>query len=221
MANEAAPEKAVIKVGGSLFDLPDLGLRLRTWLGRQPSRRILLVTGGGHQADRVRRFDARHQLSPSTSHWLAVRAMLRNAQNLHRRLELPSAMVDAWTDCPRLWNQGIIAILNPCEFLRADEKEPESLPHSWDVTSDSISARVAVKGGASKLILLKRIEIPAGMGWAEAAAHGFVDPFFPQASKQTSHGSNQPLRVLTLDFRQLFPVQGRTKAEPARGPDWY
>ena len=33
----------IVKVGGSLYDLPDLGRRLRAWLARLEAARILLV----------------------------------------------------------------------------------------------------------------------------------------------------------------------------------
>jgi aspartokinase-like uncharacterized kinase len=45
----------------------------------------------------------------------------------------------------------MIAVLAPYQWLR----EADPLPHSWDVTSDSISAWVAGQIGASRLVLVK------------------------------------------------------------------
>src|SRR5260370_42590502 len=52
----------VAKVGGSLFDLEDLGPRLRGWLARQPEGEKLLVPGGGPAAAGVRARDRAHLL---------------------------------------------------------------------------------------------------------------------------------------------------------------
>jgi dihydroneopterin aldolase len=60
-----------------------------------------------------------------------------------------------------------IPVLAPYRWLR----EADPLPHSWDVTSDSIAAWVAGELGARRLILVK----PAG------AAGELVDPFFQHA----------------------------------------
>jgi hypothetical protein len=53
---------------------------------------------------------------------------------------------------------------------------------SWDVTSDSIAARVAEVRGAAELVLLKstlRSDLSSLTEWANA---GLVDAFFPQAA---------------------------------------
>src|ERR1700730_10035653 len=72
----------VVKVGGSLFDLADLGARLRAWLEPVVAGPVLLVPGGGPTADVVRAFDRLHALGEETAHWLAVRALTLNAHFL-------------------------------------------------------------------------------------------------------------------------------------------
>jgi hypothetical protein len=58
--------------------------------------------------------------------------------------------------------------------------ERESLPHTWDVTSDSIAALVAARLAADELVLLKST-LSAGNGSAnELAAAGLVDAHFPR-----------------------------------------
>src|SRR5262249_17829191 len=69
------PGPVVVKVGGSLFDLQDLGPRLHALLTVRPQCSPLLVPGGGAVADVVRALDRRHQLGEETSHWLALQAM--------------------------------------------------------------------------------------------------------------------------------------------------
>ena len=62
--------KIVVKVGGSLFDWPELGPRLGRWLKTLPSNRVLLVPGGSMQthdltlqglADRVNKLETQNR----------------------------------------------------------------------------------------------------------------------------------------------------------------
>ena len=61
-----------------------------------------------------------------------------------------------------------IAVLLPSRWLRA----ADVLPHSWDVTSDSIAAFVAGALDAARLVLLKPTSSPAP---------DLVDPWFASA----------------------------------------
>ncbi len=47
------------------------------------------------------------------------------------------------------------------------------------MTTDSIAARAATVFRFNKLILLKSIDVPNDVVWAEAVAQGWVDPYFP------------------------------------------
>jgi aspartokinase-like uncharacterized kinase len=167
------PPPLVIKVGGSLFGLPDLGPRLRRWLPTLARADLLLVPGGGAAADVVRDLDRRHGLGEERAHWLALRALTLTAHFLADLL--PGARVVA---DPR--ETAGLAVLDAYAFARADD----ALPHSWAVTSDSVAARAAAVARADRLILLKSVSpapfLPgAGADWAEAARLGLVDPTFP------------------------------------------
>jgi aspartokinase-like uncharacterized kinase len=189
----------VVKVGGSLFDLPDLGSRLQSWLVEQSAGLVLLVPGGGAAADVVRGLQRDHQLDEETAHWLALRALSVTAHFLHALL--PGSGVVACptpTDCiPRAWGSlSSLAVLDPHLFLLADEGKPGCLPHSWQVTSDAIAARAAVVAGAKRLILLKSVTIPAGMTWEEAGQCGYMDGESARVLKQAPS-----LEVVALNFR--------------------
>ena len=95
----------VVKVGGSLFDLPDLGTRLAAWLRQFEESNVLLVPGGGAAADAIRDFDRVHQLGEETSHWLAIQALSLNGE--------------CCSDCCR--NHGLLPIAPRSRFgLRAN-----------------------------------------------------------------------------------------------------
>src|ERR1700682_663065 len=149
----------VVKVGGSLFDLPDLQSRLRSWLARRQGETVLLVPGGGATADLVRDFDIWHGLGEEKAHWLALRALALNACFLASLL--PSAGV-VGHPCRAT---AEVSVLDPFAFAALDERShPDScLPHTWAATSDAVAARAAVVGGAVRLILLKSVAVPQGM----------------------------------------------------------
>ena len=65
-----------------------------------------------------------------------------------------------------------------------DDRGPDPLAASWEVTSDSIAARIAVLLGARRLILLKSVGLAADISRAEAARLGLVDAMFPQIARQ-------------------------------------
>ena len=159
----------VVKVGGSLYDLPDLGERLRRFLS-QLGTSCLVVPGGGATADVVRAFDRDHGLGPTAAHWLALRACTMNAWFLRELLPM-SEIVEGPQRCPAL------GILDPHAFALADEGRAGCLPHDWSATSDSVAARVAEVSGAD-LVLLKSVDIE-GDDWERTAREGLVDPIFP------------------------------------------
>lgn len=170
----------VVKVGGSLFDWPELPPRLRAWLVGLDATKVLLVPGGGATADVVRDFDRLHGLGEETSHWLALQALSLNARFLHAIL--PEAAI--LSSLAGASGSGQCAsILDAYPFFRADEKRVDHLPHRWDVTSDSLAVRAAALFGATDLILLKSA-CWEGSDWAGASRAGLVDPYFPEALRQ-------------------------------------
>jgi aspartokinase-like uncharacterized kinase len=191
-----ASELTVVKVGGSLYDLPDFVLRLSLWLDRVAGG-VLLVPGGGPTAEVVRDLDLRHGLGEGCAHWLALRALSLNAHFL--ALLLAGHVVADWRAA--LLPRRRLLILDALDFAVADEQRPDHLPHAWDVTSDSVAARVAVVSGARTLVLLKSVTIPPGMSWAEASQLGFVDVMFPRLIERAGPG----LRVEAVNFREWRP----------------
>jgi hypothetical protein len=92
----------------------------------------------------------------------------------------------------------LVPILDPHQFALDDEASADRLPHCWQVTSDSIAARVAIVAEAAEVILLKSISIPEEMDWKEAARHGYVDPHLAQFAGKVC---GPVIRV--LNFREL------------------
>lgn len=156
----------VIKLGGSLLDLPDLALRLRRFIESQPdSRALLIVVGGGKIVDAVRHYDLIHSIDPVASHWLCVDLMHSTAQLLQALLlDFPlladarelSELVSAESDFDAVVDSAVrrVAIVSPLSFY-SRTLNAQSLPVGWQTTSDSISAFLATMLRADELILLK------------------------------------------------------------------
>jgi aspartokinase-like uncharacterized kinase len=201
----------VVKVGGSLFDLPDLGPRLCRWLERHAPREVLLVPGGGPAAEMVRALDRTHALGEDASHWLALRAMAINAALL-AALVPDSCVIDGPDLAELVWEQGRVPVLDAFAFCEDDESDDGHLPHTWAVTSDSVAARAAVVLKASELVLLKSAPAPAGDAAAWGAI-GYVDEWLPRVLAGTRVG----LRAVDLRGEAGFPSPPAPLSHKGRG----
>jgi aspartokinase-like uncharacterized kinase len=188
IARTSAPDGApewVIKVGGSLGARPSALRRLMETLGRIGRRRwLVVVPGGGAFADEVRRADRRFALGDTAAHWMAILAMDQYGYLLARLA--PGARV---AESRRELAPGRLNVLLPSAWLR----RADPLPHSWDVTSDSIAAWVARVLGVRRLMLVKHQDgfiapargphriPPRARQRVLGALHGVVDPYFPRA----------------------------------------
>jgi aspartokinase-like uncharacterized kinase len=168
----------VAKVGGSLFDLPDLRHRLTAWASSR-SGTVLLVPGGGDGADVIRRLDRVHGLGEEAAHWLALRVLAVNAAFLGALLEI--ALV------PGPPAASGLTVLDPYAFCRFDEGRPGALEHAWTATSDAIAARVAEVAGGN-LVMLKSTNLPDGLSWPDAATAGLVDGTFATVVRRANLG---------------------------------
>ena len=202
----------VAKVGGSLYDLPRLGERLRAWLDEQRQTRVLLIPGGGPAADWIRELDACDRLGTERAHWLALRALTFAAHVLAQRLRA-SCVVDCLEATHAAWHRDQIPIMDMHAFALADEAQSGHLEHSWAVTSDSLAARVAIVARSRYLVLLKSRTLGEPYDWREAARQGWVDAAFPAVLAGATS-----LRVSAIDFRAWRPAVSSARAEPETAP---
>jgi aspartokinase-like uncharacterized kinase len=174
----SARQIRIVKVGGSLFDLPDLGDRLRQWLSRQSPAHHVLLAGGGSLVDEVRRWHALRPLDEAAAHWMCVDLLTVSAHLLHARLPEIPLIEDDRLLCQRVGERDC-TIFVPATWMRYGEpKLPGTpLPQTWEVTSDSIAARLAIALGAEELVMMKsRLpeKDPAG-GIPAFSDAGYVD----------------------------------------------
>ena len=172
----------VVKVGGSLFDHPELASTLAGWLKIQAETKILLVAGGGRFADAVREMDRIHKLGEDAAHWAALAS-----------LAAPAAVLKAMLVPYNLPKQ--VEFIDCLAFARSDDDNSLSLPHTWRVTTDSLAARIAMVHGCQRLVLLKSLDIPEGTSWDVAAKNGWVDDYFSAIARVAT------FKIETVNFR--------------------
>ncbi len=165
----------VVKLGGSLYDLLDLGERVTALLACYTDHRFLIFPGGGDAADLVRQWQPRFGWTDAVAHDVAIAALDFNAVMLANILPR-GCMIRDRNEAVQAWQCGASPVLAPAYFLReAEQLHPTTvLPHNWEVTSDSLAAWTALHWPAAELWLCKSVPCPPG----DAVMTGDVDPQF-------------------------------------------
>ena len=135
----------VIKLGGSLIEYGRAIIRTLRDFAAEKNLTLIIIPGGGPFAMTVRALAGK--LSDEAAHWMAVLAMHQYgfflANGEFSLIESLDDIVDR-----------DVSILLPYKILKADD----SLPHTWDVTSDTIAAFIAYKLGERCFIKLTDVD---------------------------------------------------------------
>ncbi len=208
-APEAIPRPAtarvavVLKLGGSLLKWPGLPAALGELAREYRHRGAVLVVGGGAMVDCLRDLDQIHTLGDQSAHDLAIRALDVTA-HIAAAMAPADLVVSDLDRLERAWDSGRLPILVPGPLLDAGAGR---LAASWDVTSDTIAARLATQLGASRLVLLKSAPPPAAATREDVARLGLVDPAFPAAAS----------RIPDVRYRNLRDPTGAEAPLPSGG----
>lgn len=177
----------IVKLGGSLLDAG----RAQPWLealATQPQP-VVIVPGGGPFADQVRHSQPLLRFDNRAAHHMAVLAMAQTACVLqswhpHWTLGHTPAELDALT------RQGLPALWCPTVL--------PNTPASWDITSDSLAAWLALTLQAQQLVLVKS-RAALGTTTADWIREGLVDPAFTHYAQ----AFGQPVRLVSYDTAPL------------------
>ena len=211
----------VIKLGGSLLDLPDLCTRVaRLWANETIAHHVVLV-GGGALADVVRTWHQVRPLQEPAAHWACATLMDVNTRLLSSQLPT-STLCDYGHALDRRISKPGETFLLVESFLRDFEPTAPGvkLPTSWRVTSDSIAGRLAIVLGAQQLTLAKS-SLPNGdahLSVKDLAEVAYVDRFFPQLSDALPHVVFANLRSDPFEELHFAPGSERHRSVIAPNP---
>ncbi len=134
----------VVKLGGSLAESG----RLRSILDIMGRARmpVVIVPGGGAFADAVRHAQAAFHFPDAVAHQMALLAMHQTGlmlKALHPRL----ATFETLAELRRALARDQIPVWLPLKLVQRDAR----ITANWSTTSDGLAARLAERGGDTKL----------------------------------------------------------------------
>ncbi len=138
----------VVKLGGSLYNTPELKLWLQSLANSSISTPIVIVPGGGPFADQVREAQTLHHFNDAVAHHMALIAMKQFGLML-TALEAKCQPFNA------LKPEQALSVWLPDHSLLSNPV----LPQSWDLTSDSLALWLASKLEAEQLFLIKHVHV--------------------------------------------------------------
>lgn len=162
----------VVKLGGSLYQSTELKHWLTSLESLAKQHSIVIVPGGGPFADNVRNAQAIYHFDESAAHHMALLAMAQFGLLLSGLS--PTCQCFRYQDF-RHESNGLSVWL-PDESLLSEQ----DIPHSWDISSDSLSLWLASKLKAERLILVKSCAIPDKFTLSSLSQQAIIDQGFEQ-----------------------------------------
>jgi 5-(aminomethyl)-3-furanmethanol phosphate kinase len=198
MTDQPPSVHTVVKVGGGLLGKAGaFDQVIEALTAFRAGRRLVVLPGGGPFADAVRQVFKLVKIGEDAAHWMAVLGMDQYAHALAARLP-KAALVDGEGGIAAALQATRLPVLAPYRWLRA----ADPLPHSWDVTSDSIAAWLAGQLHARRVVLIKP---------APADRQKLVDSYF---LRTLPHGVEQ--LIVTVDDLGQLDVALREDRPPDR-----
>jgi len=148
-------KSAVFKIGGKILEnsknLEFTVSQLKKLYNDNILQKIIIIPGGGSYANFIRNIDKKLLLGENLAHWMAVFSMDYNGKELNK-IYPDLECINDFKKIQRVSN--IFCIFLPYNYLR----KKDELPHSWDVTSDSIAIYIANKLNLNDCYLIKDID---------------------------------------------------------------
>ncbi len=166
-------DASVVKIGGSLFHTPELHHWLAV-LARRGGGKVVVVPGGGPFADLVRDATTRWRVPDAVAHGMAIHAMEQFGL-LMAGLRPELCPADTEDALHRALRQSRVPVWMPYRMAI----KTADVPASWDVTSDTLAAWLALRVGARRLSLVKSVRLHVDEISASALSEcGVTDPAF-------------------------------------------
>jgi len=147
--------QAIFKIGGKILEnsnnIVSTISQLTKLYEENILQKILIIPGGGSYANFIRELDNDLKLGDDLSHWMAIYSMNYNGLELHKKYP----ELECIEELKGLQNSNkFFYIFLPYNYLR----KKDTLPHSWEVTSDSIALYIAEQLHYNQCFLIKDIE---------------------------------------------------------------
>jgi len=146
---------AIFKISGQILDnsknLINTLAQLTQLYEDHIIEKILIIPGGGSLANFVREIYNEFKINDELAHWIAIYSMNFNGKMLKNKFPELESVENFDTFKEEKRNFSIF--LPYKEFKRTDP-----LPHSWNVTSDSIALYCAYKLGLKECFLIKAVD---------------------------------------------------------------
>ncbi len=139
----------IVKLGGSLQEKGRELIRFLSDYAETKNHTVIIIPGGGHFVKRIKELSEQEVISDDAAHWMAVLGMHQYGFYL-----ADGSGTEIVESMEELRNVVHIGVLLPYTLLKADD----SLPHTWNVTSDTIAAFVANKVGEKSFIKLTDVD---------------------------------------------------------------
>jgi len=145
----------IVKIGGKILEnkenLESTLFQFNYLCEKNFLKKIIIIPGGGSYANFVRKLDTKLSVGDELSHWMAIFAMNCNGIRISQKYE----DIRYFNNLNELKksNERIVIFL-PYDFIY----QRDELPHSWDVTSDSITVYIAHHLGLKDCFLIKDID---------------------------------------------------------------
>jgi len=146
---------AIFKIGGKILDnskhLINTIAQLTQLYEDNIIQKIIIIPGGGTIANFVRNIYLEFKINDDLAHWIAIYSMNFNGLELKRKFP----HLESVENFEHLKSEKrIFSIFLPYKYLRLIDP----LPHSWDVTSDSITLYCTYKLGVNECFLIKGVD---------------------------------------------------------------
>ena len=145
----------IAKIGGKILENPeDLDFTISQFkllLKKKIIQQIIIIPGGGKFSNFIREIDDKLDIGDDLAHWMAIYAINQSGKMLNK--EYPNIEItDNFKELQKFKNP--LSIFLPFNYLY----QTDELPHSWDVTSDSISLYLAHKLELNECYLIKDVD---------------------------------------------------------------
>lgn len=156
----STPKSIIVKLGGNILEnrenIESTISQFKSLINDNILQKVIIVPGGGARADFIRSMDDKLNLGATLAHWMAIYAMNHNGVELCKRFNELYYIINyiELQETLKSESKKLISVFLPYDYLVQEDQ----LPHSWEVTSDSITLYLADKLELKECYLIKDVD---------------------------------------------------------------